>query len=488
MFFNSVNYAVFIVTVFIIYWFFLKKNRNAQNILLLVASYIFYGFWNVKFLSLLAFSTALDYFSGLKIENATTKSAKKFWLFLSITINIGFLALFKYYNFFVESFASLLSTAGFQAHLPTLNVILPVGISFYTFHGISYIVDVYYGKIKAEKNPVDYSLFVSFFPLLVAGPIERATHLLPQIKKDRVINPAMMTEGMRLILWGMVKKVVIADRCADVVNQLFAQYKDLGSIYLILGCVLFAVQIYADFSGYSDIALGSARLLGFELLRNFNYPYFSKNIPEFWKRWHISLSSWFRDYLYIPLGGSRGSKLNNVRNVFIIFIVSGSWHGANWTFIVWGALHALFYLPQIFKKKHPAGQIKTIEHYPLIPGFRQVLQMMLTFAIVCLAWVYFRSLNVHEANEYVINIFKGFKDPAAIVKQIKEIVPGYAFLFAVLGAFFLIEWQGRDHIHPLYNIVTRVNQPLRFLIYMILVFTILFSVQPKQESFIYFQF
>ena len=487
MFFNSFNYAIFLVIVFLVYWFLLKKSRSAQNILLLAASYVFYGFWNVKFLSLLAFSTALDYYSGIKIENAKTKSAKKFWLFLSITINIGFLALFKYYNFFVESFAYLLNSVGFQAHIPTLNVILPVGISFYTFHGISYIVDIYYGKIKAEKNPVDYSLFVSFFPLLVAGPIERATHLLPQIKKDRVINPTMMTEGMRLILWGLVKKIVIADRCADVVNQLFSQYRELGSIYLILGCVLFAVQIYADFSGYSDIALGSARLLGFELLRNFNYPYFSKSIPEFWKRWHISLSSWFRDYLYIPLGGSRGSRLNNIRNVFAIFIVSGFWHGANWTFIVWGALHALFYLPQIFNKK-ARKDINPLDDTRLIPGFRHILQMTFTFAIVCLAWVYFRSLNVAEANEYIINIFKGFSNPSEIIKQLKEVFTGYYFLFGVLGAFFIVEWQGRSHIHPLYNIVTRVNQPLRFLIYLILVFIILFSIQPKQESFIYFQF
>ena len=301
MFFNSLQFAIFLPIVFICYWFFANKSRKYQNFILILASYYFYSCWDWRFLFLLVFSTLLDYFSAIKIEGSQTKSGKKFWLWLCISINLGFLGVFKYYNFFAESFAELLNGFGFHTNPVLLNLILPVGISFYTFHGLSYIIDIYYGRIKSERNFVDYSLFVSYFPLLVAGPIERATHLLPQLKVKREFNFEKAKEGIYQIIWGLVKKIVIADSCAIYANAIFDNHNSMNSLSLILGAIYFAFQIYGDFSGYSDIALGTSKLFGIDLLKNFNYPYFSRDIAEFWRRWHISLSSWFRDYLYIPL-------------------------------------------------------------------------------------------------------------------------------------------------------------------------------------------
>ena len=347
MLFNSIGFAVFLPIVFLLYWFVGKGGFKYQNKLLLVASYYFYACWDWRFLFLLVFSTLLDYFTGLKMCEADSKGGKKFWLWLSISINLGFLGFFKYYNFFAKSFANALAVVGMHANPWTLKVILPVGISFYTFHGLSYILDIYKGKIKAERNFIDYSVFVSFFPLLVAGPIERATHLLPQIQKKRVFDYSKAVDGLRQILWGLFKKIVIADQCAEYANLIFNGGGGQSGSTLVLGALMFTFQIYCDFSGYSDIALGTARLFGIELLRNFAFPYFSRDIAEFWRRWHISLSSWFKDYLYIPLGGSKGGMWMKVRNTFIIFLVSGFWHGANWTFIIWGFLNALYIMPSI---------------------------------------------------------------------------------------------------------------------------------------------
>jgi alginate O-acetyltransferase complex protein AlgI len=347
MLFNSISFAIFLPVVFLLYWFFTKGNLKLQNILLLVASYFFYACWDYRFLFLLIFSTLLDYFTGLKIYEAKGKHKKKFWLWLSICINLGFLGVFKYYNFFVSSFAEALSSFGLHINYSTLNVILPVGISFYTFHGLSYVLDIYNNKIKPNRNFINYSVFVSFFPLLVAGPIERATHLLPQIERKREFDYSKAIDGLRQILWGLFKKIVIADNCAEYANLIFNNSDQYGGSTLLLGAIFFTFQIYCDFSGYSDIALGTARLFGIDLLRNFAFPYFSRDIAEFWRRWHISLSSWFRDYLYIPLGGSKGGTLKKVRNTFIIFLVSGFWHGANWTFIVWGLLNAIYIMPSI---------------------------------------------------------------------------------------------------------------------------------------------
>jgi alginate O-acetyltransferase complex protein AlgI len=307
MLFNSLGFALFLPIVFILYWFVANRNLKFQNVLLLASSYFFYACWDWRFLFLLLFSTLLDYLSGLKIEKASNKNHKKFWFYLSIIINLGFLGFFKYFNFFADSFAELLSQFGLQVNPWTLKVILPVGISFYTFHGLSYVIDIYKGRIKAERSFLIYGVFVSFFPLLVAGPIERATHLLPQIQKKRTFDHDRAVDGLRQILWGLFKKIVIADQCAIYANEVFNNSEMYSGSTLLLGAVFFAFQIYCDFSGYSDIAIGTAKLFGIDLLRNFAYPYFSRDIAEFWRRWHISLSTWFRDYLYIPLGGSKGN-------------------------------------------------------------------------------------------------------------------------------------------------------------------------------------
>ena len=351
MFFNSLNFALFLPIVFVLYWFVFNKSKNTQNFVVILASYFFYSCWDWRFLFLLVFSTLLDYFSALQIEKNEEPKYRKLWLWICVSINVGFLGIFKYYNFFANSFASLLENFGLKSNPVLLKVLLPVGISFYTFHGLSYIIDIYYKRIKAEKNFVDYSLFVSYFPLLVAGPIERATHLLPQIKVKRNFNFEKAKQGIYQIVWGLFKKVVIADSCANYANQIFNNSHSMNSLTLILGAVYFAFQIYGDFSGYSDIALGTSKLFGMDLLKNFNYPYFSRDIAEFWRKWHISLSSWFRDYLYIPLGGSNGGLWFKIRNTFVIFLVSGFWHGANWTFLAWGLINALYFLPLLIKSK-----------------------------------------------------------------------------------------------------------------------------------------
>jgi len=377
MLFNSVSFAVFLPVVFFLYWFVANKNLKTQNILLLTASYFFYACWDWRFLFLLMFSTWLDYFTGLKMFDAKDKRWKAFWFWLSIVVNAGFLGFFKYYNFFISSFTEGLASMGIHSNPWVLHIILPVGISFYTFHGLSYVIDIYKGRIPAEKNFVEYAVFVSFFPLLVAGPIERATHLLPQIKKERTFDYSQAADGMRQILWGLFKKIVIADQCAEYANTIFNNPGQYGGSTLLIGALFFTFQIYGDFSGYSDIALGTARLFGISLLRNFAFPYFSRDIAEFWRRWHISLSTWFRDYLYIPLGGSKGSTWIKIRNTFIIFLVSGFWHGANWTFIVWGLLNALYIMPSIIFKTH-RNNIDIVARDRRWPTAAEVFSILLT--------------------------------------------------------------------------------------------------------------
>jgi D-alanyl-lipoteichoic acid acyltransferase DltB (MBOAT superfamily) len=318
MLFNSISFAIFLPIVFLLHWFVINKHQRSQNLLLLAASYYFYACWDWRFLFLLIFSTLLDYFTGIKMSESENRRMRKTWIWISITINLGFLGVFKYYNFFALSFADAVANLGWHVNPSTIKVILPVGISFYTFHGLSYVLDIYNKRIRVERNFIDYSIFVSFFPLLVAGPIERATHLLPQIKKTRVFDYGRAVDGLRQILWGLFKKIVIADSCAVYANMIFNHSSQYSGIILVMGALLFTFQIYTDFSGYSDIALGTARLFGIDLLRNFAFPYFSRDIAEFWRRWHISLSSWFRDYLYIPLGGSKGGNWMRIRNTFII--------------------------------------------------------------------------------------------------------------------------------------------------------------------------
>ena len=343
MLFNSFEFLVFLPVVFALYWF-VFKGRKPQNLLIVIASYVFYGWWDWKFLFLIAFTSLCSFLSGKFIAKNEDSPQKQKWISAAnIIVNLSVLGVFKYYNFFAESLADLLSAFGFQADFVTLNVILPVGISFYTFQALSYSIDVYKGKIKATDDIVEFFAYISFFPQLVAGPIERATNLLPQFQKERNFDYAKAVDGMRQMLWGFFKKMVVADNCATVVNQHWAEYHNLPTVTLMLLGVLFAFQIYCDFSGYSDIAIGCARLFGFDLKQNFNFPYFSRSIPEFWRRWHISLTTWFRDYIYFPLGGSRCDKWKIIRNVFIVWAVSGLWHGANWTFVCWGFLQHFRY-------------------------------------------------------------------------------------------------------------------------------------------------
>jgi D-alanyl-lipoteichoic acid acyltransferase DltB (MBOAT superfamily) len=478
MLFNSLSFAIFLPIVFFLYWFATKGSHKIQNILLLFASYYFYGCWDWRFLFLLMFSTFLDYYTGRKIFNASNTKNRKFWLWLSIIVNLGFLGLFKYYNFFITSFAEGLSAFGLHLNYTTIKVVLPVGISFYTFHGISYVLDIYYRRIKPENNFVDYSVFVSFFPLLVAGPIERATHLLPQIIKKRTFDYSKAVDGLRQILWGLFKKIVVADNCAYYANDIFNNSEAYGGSTLLIGSFFFAVQIYCDFSGYSDIALGTSRLFGIELLRNFSFPYFSRDIAEFWRRWHISLSSWFRDYLYIPLGGSKGGVLMRVRNTFIIFLVSGFWHGANWTFIVWGALNAIYFLPLLLSNNN-RNNLDIIAKGKILPSTRDFFSMLLTFTLTCLAWIFFRSENIAQALNIVYEIFSPtiFVVPVILPKAILGIV----------GFFFLIEWLGREHSYAIASFASNKSRIVRWSFYYLLIFFIYYFAGEKQQ-FIYFQF
>jgi len=477
MLFNSVGFLIFLPIVFILYWFIFKKKYQHQNMLILVASFYFYACWDWRFLFLLMFSIGLDFFSGIQIENSKTKKQAKFWLILSIVINLGFLGFFKYYNFFVESFSDLLSGFGFQVNVWLLKVILPVGISFYTFHGLSYVIDIYKKRISAERNFIDYAVFVSYFPLLVAGPIERATHLLPQIQKKRIFNYEQAADGMRQILWGFFKKMVIADNCAPLVNEIFANYHTESGSNLVLGAILFAFQIYGDFSGYSDIALGVSRLFGIELLKNFAFPYFSRDIAEFWRRWHISLSSWFRDYLYIPLGGSKGGLMMKIRNTFIIFLVSGFWHGANWTFIIWGGLNALYFMPLLVMDKNRQN-LEVVAMDKLLPSVREIFQILITFSLTCFAWIFFRAASVSEAISYIGNIFNSsiFSVPAHLPYKV----------LALISVMLFVEWINRGRFHGLE--ISRFHPWLRRILYVIFMYIIFRYANFGNNEFIYFQF
>ncbi|MFV8346505.1 MBOAT family O-acyltransferase [Flavobacterium sp. ZB4P13] len=478
MLFNSLSFAVFLILVFIFYWFVANKNLKFQNLLLLASSYFFYSCWDWRFLFLLLFSTLLDYYSGIQIEKSKIAVQRKFWFWLSIVINLGFLGVFKYFNFFADSFADLLSIFGFQVNVWSLQVILPVGISFYTFHGLSYVIDVYKKRITVEKNFVDYAVFVSYFPLLVAGPIERATHLLPQIKRKRTFNYNQAVDGLRQILWGLFKKIVIADNCAEYVDMIFNNSDDYSGSTLVMGAVFFAFQIYGDFSGYSDIALGTSRLLGIELLKNFSFPYFSRDIAEFWRRWHISLSSWFKDYLYIPLGGSKGGKWMQIRNTFAIFLVSGFWHGANWTFIAWGALHAIYFLPLLLFNKN-RNHLEIVAQDRFLPTFKEATSILATFGLTTFAWIFFRANNLHHALEYISKIF------SKSLFTLPEVRPSNVILLIII--FMLVEWWGRKDNYTLEKLGFQYNRAFRWSMYLAILIAI-FIFGAKEQQFIYFQF
>jgi alginate O-acetyltransferase complex protein AlgI len=476
--FNSFSYAVFAPLVFLLYWFVCQKSLKAQNLLLLVASYFFYSCWDERFLLLLIFSTALDYFSGLQLEKTTNSSIRKFWFYASIGINLSLLGVLKYFNFFAASFQTLLLKIGFSVDIFTLNIILPIGISFYTFHGLSYVIDVFKKRIPAERNFVQYAVFVSYFPLLVAGPIERATHLLPQIKVKRTFNYEQAISGLYQILWGLFKKVVIADNCARFANEIFNNPESYNGSTLVVGALFFTFQIYGDFSGYSDIALGTSRLFGIELLKNFAFPYFSRDIAEFWRRWHISLSSWFKDYLYIPLGGSKGGKLMQIRNTFIIFLVSGFWHGANWTFLIWGFLNALYFLPLLLTNQNRTN-LDLVAKNKWLPNFKEIVQMGTTFGLTVFAWIFFRSDSVSSAFVYIKGIF------TKSLFSFPEVRP--SFLFVLLVFFMIIEWIGREGDFALDHF-RKVGNRIFHWSFVLLILILLFIFGKEEQQFIYFQF
>ncbi len=477
MFFNSLHFALFLPIVFLLFWLGFSKTKTVQNAFLLLASYVFYSFWDWHFLFLLLFSTFLVYYTGIKIQDCTTTKSKSFWFWASIIVNVGFLGIFKYYDFFAVSFSNLLQNFGFKVSPLTLKWILPVGISFYTFHGLSYSIDVYKSRIKAENNFIDYALFVSYFPLLVAGPIERATHLLPQVKTKRVFNFQQAKEGIFMIVWGLVKKVVIADTCATYANAIFDHYESMNSLSLALGAVFFAFQIYGDFSGYSDMAIGISKLFGIELLRNFNYPYFSRDIAEFWRRWHISLSSWFRDYVYIPLGGSKGTKLKQVRNVFVIFLLSGFWHGANWTYIAWGFLNALYFLPLLLQNKNRSN-IETITLKLDFDSFKTVFQILFTFILTCFAWIFFRANSITAAFDYIKLLFTNGTFEWQYLANRRY---NYEIILLII-LFIVVEWNTRTKQEPISG-----KQSMLKLIICIASLLALGTYSDYKE-FIYFQF
>ena len=484
MLFNSPQFAIFLPIVFLLYWFVFdrfisgsKYQLRLQNAFVVVASYVFYGWWDWRFLLLIAFTSFCSWGSGLLIGKFESKRKARTWMWLNIILNLGILVLFKYYDFFVTEFAQLfhISTDGLL-----LKVILPVGISFYTFQALSYSIDVYRGKIEPTKDIIAFFAFISFFPQLVAGPIERATNLLPQFLKKREFDYASAADGMRQILWGLFKKIVVADNCAVYVDQVFSNYTNQSGSTLLLAAIFFTFQIYGDFSGYSDIAIGTAKLFGIKLMRNFNVPYFSRDIAEFWRRWHISLTTWFRDYVYIPLGGSRVSKSKVIRNTFVIFLLCGIWHGANWTFIVWGTYHAILFLPLILTGKNRKYTNQVAEGRCL-PTLKEIGQMLLTFFFAVIGWIIFRAESIGMAWEYVWGICDSSLFEMPWFDSPTYILPMPIILFVLV----VMEWFGRNKDCPLnLNCSSRI---LRWMVYLLFI-VVIFAFGASSESFIYFQF
>ncbi len=484
MLFNSVDFAIFLIIVFILYWFVVNKNLKLQNWFIVLASYIFYGWWDWRFLSLIFFSTILDYSIGVKLKNENVVFKRKIILWISIIVNLGVLCVFKYFNFFLDSLYALVPALSNTFGFNSLDIILPVGISFYTFQTLSYTIDVYKRKLEPTTDLIAFSAFVSFFPQLVAGPIERATNLLPQFYKQRTFNYLAAVDGMRQILWGLFKKIVIADNCAEYANQIFNNSSDMNGSTLVLGAFFFTFQIYGDFSGYSDIAIGTSRLFGFNLMKNFSFPYFSRDIAEFWRRWHISLSTWFRDYLYIPLGGSNGGTFMKVSNTFIIFIVSGFWHGANWTFIAWGALNALYFLPLLLTNKN-RNNIEIVAKGKYFPSFKDLLLIISTFGLTVFAWIFFRAQDIGHALQYISGIFSSsIFDYPKFSNMIGAI---YTLLYLIF--FIVIEWIGRNENYAIEKLALNSKRFIRYGFYYLIIIIIIYaSLGKSEQTFIYFQF
>lgn len=477
MLFNSIEFAIFLPIVFLLYWFVFEKNLKLQNLFIVVASYVFYGWWDWRFLVLLAFTSLFSYGSGLLIDKYrdTPRKAKTVNVF-NIVVNLLILGVFKYYDFFATSFAN--AFLGGKTDGLLLKVILPVGISFYTFKALSYSIDVYRGKLKPTHDVIQYLAYVGFFPQLLAGPIERATNLLPQLAKPRTFEYEMGVDGMRQILWGLFKKMVIADNCAVYVDRIFSSYQTQSGSTLLLAAVFFAFQIYGDFSGYSDMAIGIGKLFGFKTMRNFSFPYFSRDIAEFWRRWHISLTTWFRDYVYIPLGGSRCSKAKIVRNTFVIFLVSGLWHGANWTFIAWGAFHAVLFLPLILIGKNRKYK-NTVAEGRLLPSLKEAGQMLLTFFLATIGWIIFRADTIGQAWDYM----RGLSSASLFSLPDASGVTGFSFAIVVM---LLVEWLLRDRVHGL-DLSGIKSGAVRIVAYLAVLFMV-FALGGHAVNFIYFQF
>ncbi|WP_028295719.1 MBOAT family O-acyltransferase [Olivibacter sitiensis] len=480
MLFNSIHFLVFFLVIFMIYWSIPKENGRCRNVLLLFASYYFYAQWDWRFCFLLLFSTVLDFVSGLLIANASSKVRKKWWLWTSICVNVGFLMYFKYVNFFIDSFVDLLTTLGFQVHVNTLNIVLPIGISFYTFHGLSYVLDVYFGKFKATGDFVNYALFVCFFPMLLAGPIERAPHLLPQITSTHAFNYHKVVDGMRQFLWGLFKKVIIADNCAPLVNRIFDMPEQQSGMTLIYGAFLFTFQVYTDFSGYSDMALGTARMLGIELMKNFATPFFAKDLAEFVGRWHISLSTWFKYYIYKPAIKANSSTARKYFFVFLIFLISGFWHGARWTYIFVGLIAACFVILALLIRGSAKKIMARSERKNFIPSIGNLVAIGLNLTAASVLSILFRNENLYKTGLYFHGIFT----------RLHVQWPSYFSLPLAFLIFFMltIEWFGRYDRHILEKIGMGWPNSLRWGFYLILLLLMALFMPQEQEEFIYFQF
>lgn len=480
MLFNSFEFLVFLPIVFMLYWF-VFRGRRWQNLLVVTASYVFYGWWDWRFLLLIALTSLCVYGSGLLLEHYEGRRRRQqIVCVVNIVFNLGILGVFKYYNFFVENLDALFDMMGYHLDWVTMIVILPVGISFYTFQALSYTIDVYQKRLPATHDIIEFLAYISFFPQLVAGPIERATNLLPQFQRRRQFDYAKAVDGMRQMLWGFLKKLVIADNCATVVNEYWNHYQDLPGVSLFLMGVLFTFQIYCDFSGYSDIAIGCARLFGFNLMRNFNFPYFSRSIPEFWRRWHISLTTWFRDYIYFPLGGSRCDKWKIIRNVYIVWGVSGLWHGANWTFVCWGLFHAtLLAIYNIFGINTKYKQVVAYGKY--LPNIRETMQIALTFFLTVIGWIIFRAESMTQAVDFLTAMVSNRFFDASALHGVTYIYFGIALL--------AVEWLQRDKQHALqFSDAKPFNHRLvRWGVYYIILLLIA-KYAGSSQTFIYFQF
>ena len=483
MLFNSIEFMVFLPAVFAVYWL-LHKRLEWQNAFVVAASYLFYGWWDWRFLLLIAFTTLCSYASGLAIGKAQSHPSEggrspKFFLWGNIVLNLLILGAFKYYDFFVQSFAD--AFLGGKAEGMLLHAVLPVGISFYTFQALSYSIDVYRGTLKPTRNMMAFIAYVSFFPQLVAGPIERATSLLPQFERERRFSYPVAVDGLRQMLWGFFKKMVVADSCALYVDNIFEHPDWFNGASLLLAAVLFTIQIYGDFSGYSDIAIGCAKLFGIRLRRNFDVPYFSRDIAEFWRRWHISLTTWFRDYIYIPMGGSRVSKPRVVLNTMVIFLVSGLWHGANWTFVAWGLYHALLFLPLIVRGRNRKYR-DVVATGRVLPSLRELGQMMLTFVLAVMGWILFRADSIEQALQYYSHMFSTLFDGTPTLTSNMD---AWVVLVAV-AVMTVVEWLNRGAEHEFQR--QPRNRIVRWLLYTVLIFMIGAYMVTNEMPFIYFQF